>query len=93
MRKPKTGQLTIEQLSETYDISVNEVNNIIDGAYNKIIDSLIKDNIDPWDAVVSVKEYFNMTEKDAVEKLSNKNRLLLKDSAKNRNNANIQTHT
>jgi hypothetical protein len=77
-------QLTFEQISNRYNIPISEVNNTINIAYNKMVRSLVEQNFDIWDVVVEMKNYFNMTEKEAVDKLTPEHKELLKESAKMR---------
>lgn len=82
--KNNNKQMTFEQLSEIYDMSISEINNTINIAYNKMVTALVKKQVDIWDAVVGLKEYFGISEKEAVEKLNIENRKLLMRSASNK---------
>jgi hypothetical protein len=87
MRTPKNKQLTFEQISELYDIPISEVNTHINNAYNKMVTELVKTHhIDIWDAVVGMKEFLGISEKESVEKLNRENLQLLKKSASTRKN-------
>ena len=83
MRKPRQHQLTIEQISQIYDMSISEVNATINVAFNKMVDELSsKHGIDIWDSVFGLKDYLGITEKEAFEKLNNKNKNLITEVAK-----------
>jgi hypothetical protein len=83
MKSPIQKQLTFEQISKKYNMPISEVNSVINTAYNKMVHTLVVDqNFDIWDVVFEMKKYFNMTEKEAVDKLTNEHRELLKESAK-----------
>ena len=85
MRTPKPKQLTFEQISKLYNMPVSEVNSTINIAYNKMVSALMSSHqIDIWDAVVGMKDYLGISEKEAVEKLNKENLLLLKNSASSR---------
>lgn len=85
MKSARQKQLTFEQISSRYNIPISEVNNVINIAYNKMVHTLVVDQkFDIWDVVVELKNYFNMNEKEAVEKLSSEHKELLKVSANTR---------
>jgi hypothetical protein len=85
MKTAKEKQLTFEQISELFDMSISEVNAVINTAYNKMVHELVfTHHFDIWDVVVELKSQFHMTEKEAVEKLSNEHQELLKKSAQKR---------
>ena len=87
MKTPRQKQLTFDQISKKYDMPISEVNTVIKNAYNKMVHTLVMDqNFDIWDVVFEMKNYFNMTEKEAVEKLTNEHREMLKESARMRAN-------
>lgn len=87
MKTPRQKQLTFDQISKKYDMPISEVNTVINNAYNKMVHTLVMDqNFDIWDVVFEMKNYFNMTEKEAVEKLTNEHREMLKESARMRAN-------
>jgi len=73
--------MTFEQISKKYEMPISEVNFTINKAYNKMVHSLVVQKFDIWDVVVELKNFFNMTEKEAVEKLTPEHKELLKRSA------------
>jgi hypothetical protein len=82
MRYTNQKQLTFEQISKRYAMSISEVNAVINTAYNKMVHALAVDQkFDMWDVVVELKNFFNMTEKEAVDKLTREHREILKASA------------
>lgn len=77
-RKP----LTYEDLARKYDTTPNKVHSVVKSAYNKIIKNLIEnEEVNIFDAVLALREYFNMSESEAVEKLNDEHRDLLKQYA------------
>jgi hypothetical protein len=83
MKSTRQKQLTFEQISKRYNMPISEVNSVINTAYNKMVHTLAVDQkFDIWDVVVEMKNYFNMTEKEAVDKLTKEHRELLKNSAR-----------
>lgn len=85
MKSPRQKQLTFEQISKRYNMPISEVNSVINNAYNKMVHTLVVDqHFDIWDVVVEMKNYFNMTEKEAVDKLTIEHKELLKESAQMR---------
>lgn len=82
MKNSKQKPMTFEQISSKYEIPISEVNFTINKAYNKMVHTLVYTHrFDIWDVVVELKNYFNMTEKEAVEKLTPEHKELLKKSA------------
>ena len=64
-------QLTYEELGEIFEMTPNKAHMEVKRIYNKIINNLItEENIPMWDAVMSVKDYFGLSEKEAVDKLT-----------------------
>jgi hypothetical protein len=85
MKTSKEKQLTFEQIAERFDMSISEVNSVINTAYNKMVHELVfTHHFDIWDVVVELKGQFRMTEKEAVEKLNFEHQELLKKSAQRR---------
>ena len=85
MKTSRNKQLTFEQISNRYNMPISEVNSVINIAYNKMVHTLVMDqHFDIWDVVVEMKNYFNMTEKEAVDKLTPEHKELLKESARMR---------
>ena len=72
-RTPKIKQLTYEELADMFEITPNKAHIEVKKVYNKIINTLITQHRIPvWDAVMGVKDFFGMSDKEAVDKL-NKN--------------------
>jgi len=69
-RSPKVKQMTYEELSEEFDITPNKAHIEVKRVYNKIINSLVTDGVPMWDAVMGVRDFFGMSEKEAVDKLN-----------------------
>lgn len=75
--------LTYEEIASLYKTTPNKVHMMIKRTYNKIITELVyRKNVKIWDAVMSTKDFFGMSEKEAIDKLNNKNKLLIKNYAK-----------
>lgn len=78
----KRKKLTYEELARKYDTTPNKVHTIVKGAYNKILHRLLEnENINIFDAVLALREYFNMSESEAVDKLNDKHKEMLKQYA------------
>jgi predicted DNA-binding protein (UPF0251 family) len=76
--------LTYEQIARKYDITVNRTQTIVKTAYNKIVKAMIEDekmNVSIFDAVLALRQYFNMTEDEAVQKLNDVHKEMLKKYA------------
>lgn len=70
--------LTYEEIARIYDITSSKAQTVVKSAYNKMIKGMIEDqNINIFDAVLALREYFNMSETEAVDKLNEEHRDLL----------------
>jgi hypothetical protein len=75
-------QLTYEDIARKYDMTPAKAHSIVKQAYNKMVKALMeKENINIFDAVLALREYFNMSEEEAVNKLNDEHKLLLKNYA------------
>jgi len=82
--KKKNGQkqLTYEDIARKYDMTPAKAHSIVKQAYNKMIKSLIeRENINIFDAVLALREYFNMSEQEAYDKLNEEHKVSLKHYA------------
>lgn len=78
-RQSKNQPLTYEELARKYDITPIKVHSVIKSAYNKMVKGLMEvEGVNIFDAVLTLREYFNMTEAEAVEKLNDEHREMLK---------------
>jgi hypothetical protein len=85
MRVPKQNQVPLEDIAARYNMSPNKVHTIIKTAYNKMVRHLITEKgKDPFDAVMWLRTELGMTEKEAIEKLDERNYNLIKASAEER---------
>ena len=74
--------LTYEEIASLYETTPNKIHMMVKRTYNKIITSLVKDkNINIWDAVMATKDFFGMTEKEAIDKLNSKNKIMIRSYA------------
>jgi hypothetical protein len=75
-------QLTYEDIARKYDMTPAKAHSIVKQAYNKMVKALMeRENINIFDAVLALREYFNMSEEEAVNKLNDEHKLLLKNYA------------
>lgn len=59
-----------------------KAHSIVKQAYNKMVKALIeREKINIFDAVLAIREYFNMTEQEAFDKLNDEHKMLLKNYA------------
>lgn len=71
-------QLTYEELARKYDITPNKAHSIVKSAYNKMVKSLMeKESVNIFDTVLALREYFNMSEKEAFEKLNDEHKRMI----------------
>ncbi len=82
MRVAKPDQLTYEEIAELYQISPNKVHAIVKSAYNKMVNHFVeKYNMNIFDAVMELRMAMNMSEKEAFDKLSDENKIKIKEEA------------
>jgi hypothetical protein len=82
--KQKNGQrqLTYEEIARKYDMTPAKAHSIVKQAYNKMVKALMeRENINIFDAVLALREYFSMSEQEAFDKLNDEHKLLLKNYA------------
>jgi len=73
---------TYEEIARKYDITTTKVQTIVKSTYNKIVKSLVEiEGINIFDAVLAMREYFNMSESDAFDKLNDEHKEMLKKYA------------
>lgn len=84
MEQQKSGKraLTYEEIARKYDMTPAKAHSIVKQAYNKMVKALIeREKINIFDAVLAIREYFNMTEQEAFDKLNDEHKMLLKNYA------------
>jgi phosphopantetheinyl transferase (holo-ACP synthase) len=82
--KQKNGrrQLTYEEIARKYDMTPAKAHSIVKQAYNKMVKALMeKEKINIFDAVLILREYFNMSEQEAYDKLNDEHKVILKNYA------------
>jgi hypothetical protein len=85
MHSTRNKPLTFEQISKKFDMPISEINSVINTAYNKMVHALVvEQHFDIWDVVVEMKSYFNMSEKEAIDRLTPEHQELIRESALNR---------
>ena len=71
-------QLTYEELARKYDITPNKAHSIVKSAYNKMVKNLMeREDINIFDTVLALREYFNMSEREAFDKLNEEHKRIL----------------
>jgi len=75
-------QMTYEELGNKCGMTPNKAHLEVKRVYNKMVKQLVYEkNINIWDCVVGLKDFFGMTEREAVEKLNKEFKDLLKKDA------------
>lgn len=75
--------LTYEELASLFESTPGKIHTEVALVYNKIIEQLIVEKDVPiWDAVMGVKDFFGMSEREAVDKLNKTLRLKIKNYVK-----------
>lgn len=74
--------MTYEELGKKCNITPNKAHLEVKRVYNKMVKQLVYEkHINIWDCVVGLKDFFGMTEREAVEKLNKEFKDLLKKDA------------
>lgn len=82
MSKNQRKQLTYEEIAKKYDITTAKAHSIVKSAYNKMVAAIIlNENISIFESVLLIREYFNMTEQEAFEKLNDEHKELIRSCA------------
>ena len=72
------NSLTYEEIARMYDITASKAQTVVKSAYNKMVKGLVEqEDINIFDAVLALREYFNMSESDAFDKLNDEHRDML----------------
>jgi hypothetical protein len=70
--------LTYEEIASLYETTPNKIHMMVKRTYNKIITGLVKDKgVNIWEAVMATKDFFGMSEKEAIDKLNPNNKSLI----------------
>lgn len=70
--------LTYEQIARKYDITVNRTQTVVKSVYNKIVKALLEnENISIFEVVLALRDYFNMDEQEAFDKLNDTHKEML----------------
>ena len=70
MTKNQKKQLTYEEIARKYDITTAKCHSIVRSSYNKIIRTILEEeDVNIFQCVMALREYFNMPEAEAFEKL------------------------
>jgi DNA-binding transcriptional regulator LsrR (DeoR family) len=71
MTKNQKKQLTYEEIARKYDITTAKCHTIVRSSYNKIIRTIMEneEGVNIFQCVMALREYFNMPEAEAIEKL------------------------
>lgn len=82
MAKNQRKQLTYEEIARKYDITTAKAHSIVKSAYNKMIDAMMSnENMNIFESVMVIREYFNMSEQEAYEKLNDDHKTLIRSYA------------
>ena len=74
--------LTYEELGKKCNMTPNKAHLEVKRIYNKMVKKLVyEQNINIWDCVVGLKDFFGMSEREAVDKLNKELKELLKKDA------------
>lgn len=82
MSKNQRKQLTYEEIAKKYDITTAKAHSIVKSAYNKMVAAIIlHENVSVFTSVLIIREYFNMSEQEAFEKLNDEHKELIRACA------------
>jgi hypothetical protein len=75
MSKNQRKQLTYEEIARKYDITTAKAHSIVKSAYNKMVNVIMEnENLSIFQSVLLIREYFNMSEQEAFDKLNDENK-------------------
>jgi hypothetical protein len=75
-------QMTYEELGKKCGMTPNKAHLEVKRIYNKMVKELVyTKHINIWDCVVGLKDFFGMSEREAVDKLNKEFKELLKKDA------------
>jgi DNA-binding transcriptional regulator LsrR (DeoR family) len=79
MSKNQKKSLTYEEIARKYDITTAKAHSIVKSAYNKMIIAIMSsENMNIFESVLVIREYFNMSEQEAYEKLNDEHKELIR---------------
>lgn len=82
MAKNQNKQLTYEEIAKKYDITTAKAHSIVKSAYNKMVAAImVHENVSIFTSVIIIREYFNMAEQEAFEKLNDEHKELIRACA------------
>lgn len=82
MTKNQKRQLTYEEIARKYDITTAKCHSVVRSAYNKIIRAMMeKEGMNIFECVMAIREYFNMPEAEAFEKLDDEHKEMIREYA------------
>ena len=82
MKNTRRETYTYEEIANAYKVSPNKIHSIVKTAYNKMVNHCVKNyNMNIFDAVMSIKTWLKMTDREAFEKLNKSNKLAIRKAA------------
>jgi len=82
MKNTRRETYTYEEIAKAYRVSPNKIHSIVKTAYNKMVNHcVIKYNMNIFDAVMSIKSWLRMSDREAFEKLNKCNKLSIRKAA------------
>lgn len=82
MKNTRRETYTYEEIAKAYKVSPNKIHSIVKTAYNKMVSHcVVKYNMNIFDAVMSIKTWLKMSDREAFEKLNKSNKLSIRRAA------------
>ena len=82
MKNTRRESYTYEEIARVYAVTPNKIHSIVKTAYNKMVNHCVrKYNMNIFDAVMSIKLWLKMSDREAFEKLSTENKLAIRKAA------------
>lgn len=82
MKNTRRETYTYEEIAKSYQVSPNKIHSIVKTAYNKMVcHCVVKYDMNIFDAVMSIKSWLNMSDREAFEKLNKSNKISIRRAA------------
>jgi len=85
MKNTRRETYTYEEIARAYKVTPNKIHSIVKVAYNKMVTHCVaRYDMNIFDAVMSIKTWLKMSDREAFEKLNKSNKLSIRKAAVDR---------
>lgn len=82
MKNTRRETYTYEEIAKAYKVTPNKIHSVVRTAYNKMVNHCVKQyNMNIFDAVMSIKIWLKMSDRESFEKLNKSNKLAIRKAA------------